>query len=31
MSYYAQHWGLVRKLASLADARRYLAQIGGAQ
>lgn len=30
VSYYAQRWGLVRNLASLEDARRFLAQIGGA-
>lgn len=29
-SFYAERWGMVRYLADLADARRVLAQIGGA-
>ena len=29
-SYYAECWGLVRYLPTLDDARRFLAQIGGA-
>ena len=30
VSYYAERWGLVRYLPTLNDARRFLAQIGGA-
>ena len=30
VTYYAQRWGLVRNLPTLDDARRFLAQIGGA-
>mgnify|MGYP003380742507 CR=1 FL=1 len=30
VSYYAERWGLVRYLPTLDDARRFLAQIGGA-
>jgi hypothetical protein len=29
--YYATRWGLVRELASLEDAERFLHQIGGAR
>lgn len=31
VSYMAERWGLVRYLPTLDDARRFLAQIGGAQ
>ena len=30
VTYYAERWGLVRYLHTLDDARRFLAQIGGA-
>lgn len=30
VTYYAERWGLVRYLPTLDDARRFLAQIGGA-
>ena len=31
VTYYAERWGLVRYLPTLDDARRILAQIGGAK
>jgi len=30
-TFYAERWGMVRHLPTLEDARRFLAQIGGAQ
>ena len=30
VTFYAERWGLVRHLPTLDDARRFLAQIGGA-
>jgi hypothetical protein len=30
VTYYAERWGMVRYLPTLDDARRFLAQIGGA-